>query len=129
MILRGPLTRCVKLRVAHAAEMAGTFPRHRLQTKPLDSDPGMHHGTCVTHVPGCMSGSLTRGGIETFPAFPGPAQPAIYVSGKRPMTIGHREALFPRPICTVLDINNFCSTDETYIVSNFACILNNATNS
>ena len=27
------------------------FPRHRLQRKPLTSDPGMHHGTCVTHVP------------------------------------------------------------------------------
>ena len=24
------------------------FPRHRLQRKPLVSDPGMHHGTCVT---------------------------------------------------------------------------------
>ena len=40
------------------------FPRHRLQRKPLLSDPGMHHGTCVTHVPRCMSGSLTRGGRE-----------------------------------------------------------------
>ena len=28
---------------------------------PLVSDPGMHHGTCVTHVPWCMSGSLTSG--------------------------------------------------------------------
>ena len=27
------------------------FPRHRLQGKPLVSDPGMHHSTCVTHVP------------------------------------------------------------------------------
>ena len=36
------------------------FPRHRLQRKPLVNDPGMHHGTCVTHVPWCMSGSLTR---------------------------------------------------------------------
>ena len=36
------------------------FPRHRLQIKPLVSDPSMHHGTCVTHVPWCMSGSLTR---------------------------------------------------------------------
>ena len=26
------------------------FPLHRLQRKPLVSDPGMHHGTCVTHV-------------------------------------------------------------------------------
>ena len=32
------------------------FPRHQLQRKPLVSD----HGTCVTHVPWCMSGSVTR---------------------------------------------------------------------
>ena len=43
------------------------FPRHRLQRKPLVSDPGMHHGTCVTHVPWCMSGSLTRGGGDNVP--------------------------------------------------------------
>ena len=43
------------------------FPRHRLQRKPLVSDPGMHHDTCVTHVPWCMSGSLTRGGREDVP--------------------------------------------------------------
>ena len=59
----GPLTSCVKLGVAHA--------------------PGMHHCTCVTRVPWCMSGSLMPG--ETFPAFPAHAQRAIYVSGKRPM--------------------------------------------
>ena len=53
------------------------FPRYWLQSKPLVSDPGMHHGTCVTHVPWCMSGSLTRGGGKTFPAFPAHAQPAI----------------------------------------------------
>ena len=41
------------------------FPRHRLQRKPLVSDPGKHHGTCVTHVPCCMSGSsLIRNGGE-----------------------------------------------------------------
>ena len=40
------------------------FPRHRLKRKPLVSDPAMHHGTCVMHVPWCMSGSLTRGGWE-----------------------------------------------------------------
>ena len=28
---------------------------------PRDSDPDMHHGTCVTHVPRCMLGSLTSG--------------------------------------------------------------------
>ena len=31
-------------------------PRHQ-----LFSDPDMHHGTCVTHVPWCISGSLTGG--------------------------------------------------------------------
>ena len=31
----------------------------------------MHHGTCVTHVPWCMSGSLTDGGGENVPDIPG----------------------------------------------------------
>ena len=47
------------------------FPRHRFQRKPQVSDPDMHHGTCVTHVPWCMSGSLTRGGGENVPGIPG----------------------------------------------------------
>ena len=47
------------------------FPRHRLQRKRLVNDPDMHHGTCVTHVPWCMSGSLTRGGEENVPGIPG----------------------------------------------------------
>ena len=38
--------------------MPGTFPRHRLQRKLLVSDTGRHHGTCLTHVPWCMSGSI-----------------------------------------------------------------------
>ena len=45
--------------------------RHPIQWEPLVSDPGMHHGTCVTHVPWCMSGSLTRGGGENVPGIPG----------------------------------------------------------
>ena len=47
------------------------FPRHRLQIKPLVSDPGMHHGPCMTHVPWCMSGSLNRGGGGNVPGIPG----------------------------------------------------------
>ena len=47
------------------------FPRHRLQRKPLVSDPDTHHGTCVTHVPWCMSGFLTRGGGENVLGIPG----------------------------------------------------------
>ena len=47
------------------------FSRHRLQRKPLVSDPGMHRGTFVTHVPWCMSGSLTRDGGKNVPVIPG----------------------------------------------------------
>ena len=47
------------------------FPRHRLQRKRLVSDPGMYHGTCVTHVPRCISGSLTPDGRENVPGIPG----------------------------------------------------------
>ena len=36
--------------------MPGTF-----SPPPRVSDPDMHHGTCVTHVPWCMLGSLTSG--------------------------------------------------------------------
>ena len=59
-----------KIASAHAPGMPGTFP------PPLQvSDPDMHHGTCVTHVPWCMPGSLNSGFLwsrrvgETFPAF------------------------------------------------------------
>ena len=52
----GPLSRYAKLRVAHVPEMPGSF-----SPPPLVSDPDMHHGTCVTHVPWCTPGSLTNG--------------------------------------------------------------------
>ena len=54
------------------------FPRRRLQRKPLVSNPGMHHGTCVTHVPWCMSGSLSRGGGENVPGVPGACALTIF---------------------------------------------------
>ena len=63
---------------AHAPGMSGT-----LSPPPQVRDPDMHHGTCVTHVPGCMSGSLISGFLwsrlrgETFPAFPAHAQATI----------------------------------------------------
>ena len=47
------------------------FPRYPLQRNPLVSDPGMHHGTCATHVPWCMSGSLNSGDGENVPGNPG----------------------------------------------------------
>ena len=49
----GPLTRYVNLQVAHASGMPETF-----SPPPRVSDLDMHHGTCVTHVPWCMPGSL-----------------------------------------------------------------------
>ena len=36
-----------------------------------DATHCMHHGTCATHVPWCMSGSLTHGGGENVPGIPG----------------------------------------------------------
>ena len=50
---------------------AGNVPPPQLQRKPLVSDPSMHRGTCGTHVPWCMLGSLTHGGGENVPGIPG----------------------------------------------------------
>ena len=56
---------------ACAGNAGNVFPRRRLQRKQLVSDPAMHHVTCVTHVPWCMSGSLAPGGGENVPGIPG----------------------------------------------------------
>ena len=86
LLEHGPLARYARLRIAHAPGMPGTF-----SPSPQVSDPDMYHGTCVTHVPWCMPGSLTSGFLwnrrrgKTFPAFPAHAHPQFYVSGKRPM--------------------------------------------
>ena len=62
---------------ACAGNTGNVSPRRRFQQKPLVSNPGMHHGTCVTHVPWCMSGSLTCGDGENVPGIPGACAPAI----------------------------------------------------
>ena len=69
----GPVTRYAKSRVTCAGNVFGATHFNR---KPLVSDPGMHHGTCITLtcitlVPWCVSGSLTRGGGERVPGIPG----------------------------------------------------------
>ena len=71
LMSNGPLIRYPKLRFAHAPGMPGTFSPQRLQRQSLASDPGMHHGTFVTHVSWCTSGSLIRGGGENVPGIPG----------------------------------------------------------
>ena len=64
----GPLARYVNLRVARAPGMPGTF-----SLPSQVRDPDMHHGTCVTHVPSCMMGSLSIevGSGENVPGIPG----------------------------------------------------------
>ena len=83
----GPLARYVKLRVAHAPGMPGTF-----SPPPRVSDPGMHHGTCVTHVSWCMPRSPTsyflwsRWRGKRSRQSQRMRNPPFYASGKRPMT-------------------------------------------
>ena len=86
LFVHGPLAKYVKLRVAHAPGMPGTF-----SPLPRFSDPDMHHGTCVTHVPWCMPGSLISGflwswwrGIHSRHS-QRMRNPQFYVSGKSPM--------------------------------------------
>ena len=73
----GHFARYIKLRVAHAPGIPGTFfPPSRV------SNPDMHHDT---HMLWCMSGfPLNSVARKTFPAFPAHAQPTI-LSGTRPM--------------------------------------------
>ena len=55
----------------------------------------MHQGTCVTHVPWCMSGLLTRGGGENVPGIPGACAPRNFVFLVR----GPRERQNKKPFC------------------------------
>ena len=54
-IIYGPLARYVKLRVAHAPGMPGTF-----SPPSWVGDPDMHHGTCLTHVPAMMRAGIAN---------------------------------------------------------------------
>ena len=82
-----PLARYLKLWVAHAPGMPGTF-----FPPPGVNDPDMHHGTQVMHVPWWMSRSLTscflwctwRGKCSQHSRHM--LNPKFNVSGKRPMS-------------------------------------------
>ena len=82
----GSLTRYAKLRVAHAPGRPGTFP-----PPPWVSDPDIHHGTSVTHVPWCMTVSVTSGFLwsqwqgKRYRHSRNICNPQFSVSGKRPM--------------------------------------------
>ena len=102
------------------AENAGNvFPPPRV------SDPDMHHGTCVTHVPWCMPGSLTIGFLwsrwwgKRSRHSRRMRNPQFYVSGKRsitklsanitvhPVSITHcaNMTLQPISLCVVYDLH------------------------
>ena len=74
-----------KIAGAHAPGMPGTF-----SPPPRVSDSDMHHGTCVTHVPWCIPGSLTRGFLwirrrgNLSRHSRRMRNPQFYISGKRP---------------------------------------------
>ena len=90
----GPLARYVTLRVAHVPGMPGTF-----SPPPRVIVPDMHHGTCVTHVPWCMPGSLPSGFLwglcleKRFRHSRRMRNPQFDVSGKRPMRFYHPASL------------------------------------
>ena len=62
----GSLPDTPNCRLCMRRECRERFLRHRFQRKPLVNDLNIHHGTCVTHVPWCMSGSLTHGGWKNL---------------------------------------------------------------
>ena len=87
-LVHGPLTRYVKLCVAHVPGMPET-----LSPPPRVSDPDIHHGTCVTPVSLCMPGLLTGGILWSRRRGKRSRHsrcmhnPQFYVSGKRTMAL------------------------------------------
>ena len=87
---------------ACAGNAGNVFPRRRFQRKPLVSDPGMHHGTCVTRVPWCMLGSLTCGdGKRSRHSRSMRTRNSAYLArgpyGHRPKSVIYRYCLVKRP--------------------------------
>ena len=82
----GPLTRYVKLQVAHAPGMPGTFsPAADFKENRLLAIPA-----CITARAWRTCRDACRDRLhavtgKTFPAFPAHAHPQFYVSGKRPI--------------------------------------------
>ena len=103
----GPLARYVKLRVAHAPGMPWTF-----SLQQGVSDPDMHHGTRVTHVPWCMLGSINSGFL--WSRWRGKCcrrsrhmrNPQFYVSGKRPMPL-----IIIKCVCVCVNIPSLLKHD------------------
>ena len=125
VVCHEPLTRYARLRFAHAPGMSGTFSSAtNFKGNHYFSDPGMHHVTCVTHVPWCMSESLTRGGGENVPGIPGACATRYftYLVTERPiqfirLTItfcGRDNLKYSLPIHCVVKLNQQVNTCTLY---------------
>ena len=110
---------------ACAGNAENVFPRHRLQRKPQISDPGMHHVTCVTHVPWCMSGSLTRDGEGNVPGFPGACTTRNYTYLVRYPWLSIRVVVNRRWSFTRGHIN-MISKDNTRTMEQFVFVVSSA---
>ena len=92
--VNGSLARYVKVRVAYAPGMSGTFsPPLRVRY------PDMYYSTCMTHLPWCMPGSLTSGFLwsrwwgKRSRHSRRRCKQQFYVSGKRPIVPNTLEML------------------------------------
>ena len=125
--LHWPLSRYVNFRVAHAPRMPGTF-----SPPPRVSDPDMHHGTCVTHVPWRMPWSLTSGGGENVPAIPGAcATRNLTYLARGPCVIGNVAIWVNQSAnlrCYTFTTNNYINavfvifTDSVMKINTFLCL-------
>ena len=116
-----------KIGVAHAPGMPGTF------SPPLRvSDPDMHHGTCVTHVPWCMPGLLTSGFLwsqwrrKRSRHSRRMRNPQFYISGKRPMETFSASLTFVKKssIDSPLNGSAMLYVDASFVVSWMSCWTN-----
>ena len=92
------------------------FPHIRIQRKPLVNNPGMHYGTCVTHLLWCMSASLTLRWLGKRSRHSQCMRnPQIYVSGKRPTPQGkYSECFLIRlPFCS----SRYCNSGVSFLPS------------
>ena len=84
----GPLTRYVKLRVAHAPGMPGTFP----PTAEFKGNRELAIPACITARTWRTCRDACRDCLpavagKTFPAFPAHAHPQLYVFDKKPIAV------------------------------------------
>ena len=104
MLLHAPLTRYTKLLFVYAPGKPGMF-----SPSLLGSDPDMHHGTCVTHVPWCMPGSLNNGFLwsrwrgKRSRHFRRVCNPQFFVSGKSAIHLIY----LSMPLCALM-ISGMC---------------------